>query len=231
MLKVGDTVEAIVLSIDPAARRIGLGLKQALGDPWATVSEKFPVGSVVEAPVVSFTKFGAFVQLAEGVEGMIHISEIAADKRLNHPTDVLRIGELVKALVLEVDSTKRQLKLSIKQLIPTDIDEFLADHKSGDTVTGRIISVDGSNARVELGQGIIAPCKLPAAAPEPEAAPASTGAVDLSAFSSLLKAKWQGNAPVAAAKPKSETPAPGQIRTFRITTLDPATKLIELALA
>jgi len=147
MLKLGDTVETVILAIDPAAKRIGLGLKQALGDPWAGITQKFPIGSTIEAPVVSFTKFGAFVQLAEGVEGMIHISEITAEKRLNHPTEVLRIGEVVKAQVLDIDETKRQLKLSIKQLIPTDIDEFLADHKLGDTVTGRIISIDGGNAR------------------------------------------------------------------------------------
>ena len=230
MLKIGDTVEAMILGIDTDAKRIALGLKQALGDPWADVPQRFPVGSAVTAPVVSFTKFGAFVQLAEGVEGMIHISEITAEKRLNHPTDVLRIGEVVKAQILEVDSTKRQLKLSIKQLIPSDLDEFLGDHKQGDKVTGRIISIDHNKARVELGEGIFAPCTLPAAAAEEAAAPASTGAVDLSAFSSLLKAKWQGATPTNT-KPKSEAPAPGQIRSFRISKLDAEAKQLELELA
>jgi small subunit ribosomal protein S1 len=231
MLKVGDVVETVILSIDTAARRIGLGLKQTLGDPWADIATKFPVGSAIEAPVVSFTKFGAFIQVAEGVEGMIHISEITAEKRLNHPSDVLRVGQVVKAQVLDVDTTKRQLRLSIKQLIPSDLDEFLADHKQGDTVTGRIISINTGKARVELGEGIFAPCTLPTAAAEPEAAPASTGAVDLSALGSLLKAKWQGAAPATAAKPKAETPAPGQIRSFRISTLDRETKQLELDLA
>src|SRR6202044_2070168 len=202
MLKVGDTVETLILNIDPAAKRIGLGLKQALGDPWADIAQKFPIGTAVEAPVVSFTKFGAFVQLAEGIEGMIHISEITAEKRINPPTDVLRIGEVVKAQILDVDKEKRQLRLSIKQLIPTDIDEFLADHKQGDTVTGRIIDITNNKARVELGEGIFAPQTLPPA-PVEEAAPAAPGAVDLSAFSSLLKAKWQGATPTTAAKPKS----------------------------
>jgi small subunit ribosomal protein S1 len=229
IVKVGDTVEAVILGIDTDARRIALGLKQTLGDPWADIAQKFPVGSAIEAPVVSFTKFGAFVQLAEGVEGMIHISEITAEKRLNHPTDVLRIGEVVKAQVLDVDTAKRQLRLSIKQLIPSDLDEFLADHKQGDTVTGRIISIDGGKARVELGEGIFAPCVLPAATVE-EAAPASTGAVDLSAFSSLLKAKWQGAAP-ANSKPKAEVPAAGQIRSFRISKLELETKQLEIELA
>jgi small subunit ribosomal protein S1 len=230
MVKVGDTVEAVILAIDTETKRIGLGLKQALGDPWADIAQKFPVGSQVEAPVVSFTKFGAFVQLAEGIEGMIHISEITAEKRLNHPTDVLRIGEIVKAQILEVDPVKRQLKLSIKQLIPSDLDEFLADHKQGDVVTGRIISIADGKARVELGEGIFAPCVLPIAAVE-EASPVNTGAVDLSAFSSLLKAKWQGAAPAASSKPKSEVPAPGQIRSFRISTYNLEAKQLELELA
>jgi small subunit ribosomal protein S1 len=228
MLKIGDTVEAMILAIDTDSRRIALGLKQALGDPWANITDKFPVGSAIEAPVVSFTKFGAFVQLAEGIEGMIHISEITAEKRLNHPTDVLRIGEVVKAQVLDVDKERRQLRLSIKQLIPSDLDEFLADHKQGDKVTGRIISLDGSKARVELGEGIFAPATLPAG--EEEAAPATTGAVDLSALGSLLKAKWQGSTP-ANTKPKSEAPAPGQIRSFRISRLDAEAKQLELELA
>jgi small subunit ribosomal protein S1 len=230
MLKIGDTVEAMILGIDTDAKRIALGLKQALGDPWTGIGERFPIGSAVEAPVVSFTKFGAFIQVAEGIEGMIHISEITAEKRLNHPTDVLRIGEVVKAQVLDVDTTKRQIRLSIKQLIPSDLDEFLADHQQGDKVTGRIISIDKDKARVELGEGIFALCPLPAAVIE-EAAPASTGPVDLSAFSSLLKAKWQGAAPVTATKQKSETPSPGQIRSFRISKLDAEARQLELELA
>ena len=229
MLKLGDTVETIILSIDTAARRIGLGLKQTLGDPWADIAQKFPVGSTIEAPVLSFTKFGAFVQLAEGVEGMIHISEITAEKRLNHPSDVLRVGQLVKALVLDIDPEKRQLRLSIKQLIPTDIDEFLADHQPGDTVTGRIIDIIGTHARVELGEGILAPCQLPATTPEATPTP-SIGAVDLSALGSLLKAKWQGATPTNI-KPKAEAPAPGQIRSFRISKLDRESKQVELDLA
>ncbi len=230
MLKVGDTVEAMILGIDTGARRIALGLKQALGDPWANISEKFPVGSAVQAPVSSFTKFGAFLQLSEGVEGMVHISEIVADRRLNHPSDALRVGEQVNALVLDVDKEKRQLRLSIKQLLPTGLDDFLADHKQGDKVTGRIISITGSKASVELGEGIVAPATLPVAPAEEVAASATTGAVDLSALGSLLKAKWQGSTPATSTKPKSETPAPGQIRSFRITTLNPESKQIELEL-
>ena len=125
--------------MEPAEKRISLGLKQALGDPWADVAAKFPVGSEVEGPVTRLTKFGAFVQVAEGVEGLVHISEIVADRRLNHPSDVLRVGEVVKAQVVAVDAEKRQIKLSMKQLIPTGLGEYLEEHKVGDAVSGRVV--------------------------------------------------------------------------------------------
>src|SRR5262249_25163011 len=97
VVKAGDQVEVVVLGVQPAERRISLGLKQALGDPWADVPGKFPVGSVVEGTVASIQKFGAFVELAEGVEGMIHVGDISAEKRINHPQDVLKVGQTVKA--------------------------------------------------------------------------------------------------------------------------------------
>src|SRR5262249_13701007 len=103
LVKPGETVEAVVVGVNAAGSRMSLGLKQALGDPWAEVPQKFPVGSVVEGPVTSITKFGAFVQIAEGVEGMIHVSEISAEKRINHPQDVLRMGQTTKALVVAIE--------------------------------------------------------------------------------------------------------------------------------
>src|ERR1700730_13791702 len=154
VVKTGETVEAVILGVNAAEGRISLGLKQALGDPWAEVAQKFAPGTVIEGPVTSLTKFGAFVQLAEGVEGMIHVSEIAAEKRVERPQDVLRTGQIVKAKVLAVDKEKRQIKLSMKQLIPTGLDEYIAEHNQGDVVTGRLIEVSGENATVELGEGI-----------------------------------------------------------------------------
>jgi small subunit ribosomal protein S1 len=231
LLKPGETVEAVILGINSPERRISLGLKQALGDPWAEAAQKFPAGSVIEGPVTSFTKFGAFVQLAEGVEGMIHISEIVSDKRLNHPQDVLRAGQVVKAQVLEVDKDKRQLKLSMKQLIPLSIDEYIAEHQAGDVVTGRLIEVSLGQARVELGEGVAGACRLPAEAAVPATPtdePAPKGAVDLSALSSMLKKRWKDGAP--ASEPKKEAVQAGQVRSFRIVKLDPATKQIELEL-
>ncbi|WP_263385455.1 30S ribosomal protein S1 [Granulicella arctica] len=227
MVKVGESVEVVILGISVPERRMSLGLKQTLGDPWVEGAEKYGVGSVVEGPVVSFTKFGAFVQVAEGVEGMVHISEITAEKRLNHPQDVLRTGEIVKAKVLEFDKEKRQLKLSIKQMVPTGLDEFLAEHQVGDLVTGRIVEVNGERGRVELGEGVFASCRIVEAAPAAEAT--SGGALDLSSLTSLLNAKWKGASTSSA--PKSEAVKAGQIRSFKIITLNPETKEIALELA
>jgi small subunit ribosomal protein S1 len=222
LVKVGETVEAVILGINVAERRMALGLKQTLGDPWVEGAGKYGVGSVVEGPVVSFTKFGAFIQVAEGVEGMVHISEITAEKRLNHPQDVLRSGQVVKAKVLEFDKEKRQLKLSIKQMVPTGLEEFFADHAVGDLVTGRIVEVNGERGRVELGEGVFAECRVAAEAPVAEQG--AGGAVDLSSLTSLLNAKWKGAATKAA--PKAEAVHAGQIRSFQIVRLEPEAKLI-----
>ncbi len=161
VVKPGETVDAVILSVNPAERRLGLGLKQTLGDPWAEVAEKFSVGSAIEGPITSITKFGAFVQLAEGVEGMIHVSEISAEKRVNHPQELLKVGQTVKAQVMAIDKEKRQLRLSMKQLVPTGLDEYIVERKEGDVVTGRIVEVAGEHARVELGDGIQATAELP----------------------------------------------------------------------
>ncbi len=227
MVKTGETVDVVILGIDLAQQRMSLGLKQTLGDPWAEAAQKFPVGSQVEGTVTSFMKFGAFVQLAEGVEGMVHISEIVADRRLNHPSDALRVGEHVKAKVLELDQEKRQLRLSIKQLIPTGLDEFVEEHQEGDTVSGRIVDVTDGLARVELGEGVFAMSTLPVASAVVEAAPVA-GALDLSSLSSMLNAKWKGGASSVAAKP--EPVRAGQIRSFRIAKLDRDAKTLELVL-
>ena len=234
LVKPGEVVDAIILAINLPERRMSLGLKQALGDPWADASEKFAVGSVVEGPVVSITKFGAFVQLAEGVEGMIHISDMSPEKRINHPSDMLKIGQVVKAQVLAFDKDKRQIKLGMKQLVPSGLDEYIAEHKAGDVVSGRMMEVSGGQARVELGEGIQAQCSVNVAAAEKEkdtpveSNPASSKP-DLSSLGSMLQARWKGASPAANAKP--EPLRTGQVRQFRIKKLDVPTKKIELELA
>jgi small subunit ribosomal protein S1 len=233
VVKPGETVEAVILGVNVAERRISLGLKQALGDPWADAVQKFAVGSAAEGPVTNITKFGAFVQLAEGVEGMIHVSEISAEKRIDHPSDVLKVGQTVKVLVLAVDPEKRLMRLSMKQLVATGLDEYIAEHKEGDVVTGRMIEIAGGHARVELGEGIQARCRMSAASGDAEEKEkqSETGAgatkADLSSLGSMLQARWKGGSGEA----KPEPVRAGQIRQFRITQLDAPAKKIEVELA
>jgi small subunit ribosomal protein S1 len=230
VVKQGDRVDAVILNIKPEERRISLGLKHALVDPWSEVRIKFPEGSQIEGPVTKIMNFGAFVQLTEGVEGLVHVSEIVADRRINHPSDVLRAGQVVKALVLAIDTEKRQIKLSMKQLIPTSIDEYIAEHKAGDVVSGRVMELGAGSAVVELGEGIRAQCRVKAAAASaPAAEPKTEAKADLSSLTSLLSARWKGNAPAAEAKP--EALAEGQIRSFRIVRLNADAKKIEVELA
>ena len=223
----GDTVDVVVLGVNAPDRRISLGLKQALGDPWADAAQKFPVGSVVEGPVTSIQKFGAFVQVSEGIEGMVHVGDVSTEKRINHPQDVLHTGQVVKAQVLELDIEKRRLRLGMRQLIPTSLDEYIAEHKEGDVVTGRMTDVSGSRAKVELGEGVHATCRLSAEAPREEENFKQDN-VDLSSLTSMLQARWKGSQ--GGGGPKGEGPRSGQIRSFRISKLDAATKKIELEL-
>ena len=173
--------------------------------------------------------FGAFVELAEGIEGLVHVSEISAEKRINHPQDLLHAGQLVKAQVLAIDAEKRQIKLSMKQLIPTSIDEYIAEHKPGDVVSGRVIEAAASHALIELGEGIRAACHVSAGVAVPQAEAKTEGKADLSALSSMLKARWKGNAPAASNAP--EPLSEGQIRSFKIVKLDAEARKIEVALA
>ena len=227
IVKPGERVDAIILAIQPEQRRISLGLKQTLTDPWAEVAQKFPIGSQAQGPVTKLMTFGAFVQIAEGVEGLVHISEIVANRRLNHPSEVLHTGQTVQAQVLAIDGGKRQIKLSMKQLIPTSLDEYIAEHNVGDKVSGRVVTE--LPAIIELGEGIRGTCGAAAAPTVSSAASAAPAKADLSSLTSMLQARWKGSAPAAASQP--EPLQAGQIRTFKIIRLDPATKTIEVELA
>ncbi len=237
VVAVGDQVEVVILSIDTEAKRMGLGLKQALGDPWIEVVKTIHAGAAIEGPVTRLTPFGAFVELAPGVEGLVHISEITAERRLNHPSDLLHVGEVVKAQVLEMDREKRQLKLSIKQLVPTGLDEFLEEHAVGDVVSGRIVEIDevARMARVELGQGILALCAVPVVAESVVSGAGAQFPVDLSQIGALFANKWKTE---VAKTPKrtaesvvaSARPSAGQVRSFRLMAVDVAGKKLELAL-
>jgi small subunit ribosomal protein S1 len=228
IVKPGEIVEAVILGINPADRRIALGLKQALGNPWNEVSRKFPVGSVIEGPVTSLTKFGAFVQLMEGIEGMIHVSDMSAERRVNHPQDMLKVGQSVKAQVLEIDTEKRRVRLGMKQMLPTTLEEYISEHKVGDVVTGRVAGISGQSAQVELADGVVATCQASQPTGAQQSSQASAGA-DVSSLTAMLQARWKGGGQSAESGP--EALRQGQVRSFRITQLDAAAKSIRLELA
>jgi small subunit ribosomal protein S1 len=229
VLKAGEMVEALVLGVNAQERRIALGLKQALGDPWEEAVRKYAQGTVVEGPVTSLTNFGCFVDLGDGIEGMIHISDITREKRLNHPREALSVGQTVRAAVLELDRERRRIKLGIKQLEPTTADEYIAEHQVGELVTGRIVETRNGRAKVELGEGMFAECAIPqetVAAPE---APEPAGKTDLASLTAMLSAKWKQGA--ASKSDSPEAARAGQIRSFRIIKLDQPNKKIEIELA
>jgi small subunit ribosomal protein S1 len=160
--------------------------------------------------------------MSEGVEGLVHISEITTERRLAHPQEALKVGQVVRAQVLAIDAEKRQAKLSMKQLVPTSLDEYVAEHKVGDVVSGRVVEQREGAVTVELGEGIRVACRLRSDAVEKAQ---SGGAADLSALTSLLQSKWKGK---AAAGP--EPVQVGQVRNFRIVALDNEAKRIEVEL-
>ena len=229
VLKPGDAVEVVVLGVNAAEHRVSLGLKQTLGDPWAEAEKKYQPGTIVEGPVTSLTKFGAFVQLEGEIEGMIHVGDISAEKRIEHPQDVLKNGQQVRAIVLELDRDRRRLRLGLKQLQPTSVDEYIAEHKEGDMVTGRVSDVSRGKVTVELGEGVRASCPLGGESREDNQS--SAGRADLSALSSMLKNKWKMGQSDLTAPARKEPAKAGQVRSFRIAKLDAEKKRIELELA
>ena len=222
VVKPGELVDVVILGVNPADKRIALGLKQALGDPWNDAIQKFPVGGIAEGPVTSLAKFGAFVDLGGGIEGMIHVGDITGEKRLEHPSELLKTGQVVKAKVLEVDRERRRFKLGMKQLEPTSIDEYIAERKAGETVSGRIVDVKGDRVKVELGEGVMALCKLPE---QKQESSGGSKAADLSSLTAMLSQKWKSGGASAEA---AEAPHAGQIRSFKITSIDVEKKKIDL---
>jgi small subunit ribosomal protein S1 len=230
LVKPGDVVEVVVLAVNPSDKRISLTLKQALGDPWEEVGTKYPIGSIVEGPVTQLKPFGAFVQVTENVEGMIHVGDIVNDKRINHPQDELKTGQVVRCVVLENDREKRRLRLGMKQLQPTSLDEYIAEHKEGDEVSGRVTEVNRGRAHVELGEGVQGTCALAVQEAKQEQ---KSSAADLSTLSSMLASKWKGGGvaePGGETASRRETLRSGQVRSFRIAKLDAGKKKIELEL-
>ena len=154
ILNVGDTVEAMVLGVDLQARRISLGLKQIEANPWLELAEKYPVGTRITGAVRNLTEFGAFVEVEEGIDGLIHISDMSWSKRLKHPSEALKKGDTVEAMVLNVDAENQRLSLGLKQLATDIWDEFFAEHHAGNVVEGKVVRMTNFGAFVELADGI-----------------------------------------------------------------------------
>lgn len=230
VLTVGEEVEAVILELNAGKRRAALGLKQALGDPWERLETDHPVGSVVPGTVQKTTNFGAFVEIAEGVEGLLHVSDITSDRRLNHPNEVLKTGQSITVKILEIDRANRRLKLGMKQLEPTELDKYVASVTVGDTVNGRVLKASAEKIDVELDEGVRGVCRLvapEAPAPSEEPSAAATDA-DVSSLSARLQAAWKGGVPGSGqAGAEFQT---GEVRTFKVTHVDAASGVIELAL-
>jgi len=154
VMTVSDTVEAVVLDVDKAARRLSLGLRQTEPNPWQTISEKYHEGDRITGKVRNLTDFGAFIEVEEGIDGLVHISDMSWTKRLKHPSEMLKKGDDVEAVILKIDSENQRLSLGIKQLQPNIWEEFFKTYSVGDLVTGRIVRLTDFGAFVEISEGI-----------------------------------------------------------------------------
>ncbi|HKE25653.1 MAG TPA: 30S ribosomal protein S1 [Bryobacteraceae bacterium] len=158
VVKPGDQVEAVVLEVHPKERRISLGLKQLEPNPWTTIDSRYSVGSVVEGRVRNMTDFGAFVEIEEGIDGLVHVSDLSWTKRVKHPSEVLRKGQVVQAVILNIDSGSHRLSLGIKQLQPDAWESYFQTHQVGDTAHGRVCRLASFGAFVELAEGVEGLC-------------------------------------------------------------------------
>ena len=156
----GDAVEVEVLGVDPKARRISLGMKQVQDNPWRTLSERYQVGSRVHGRVRNLTDFGAFIEIEDGVDGLVHVSDISWSRRVKHPGEVLKKGQQVDAVITGIDPDNRRMSLSIKDLEPNAWNEFVSSHKPGDLVKGKIARFASFGAFVELGDNLEGLCHI-----------------------------------------------------------------------
>jgi small subunit ribosomal protein S1 len=158
VVKVGDAVEAVVLEVKPRDRRISLGIKQLEADPWTTVADRYSIGSVVEGRVRKLADFGAFVEIEEGIDGLVHVSDMSWTAHVKHPSEVVKKGQQVQAVILHIDAANRRLSLGIKQLQPDAWETFFRSHDIGDTVRGRVCRAASFGVFVELAPGVEGLC-------------------------------------------------------------------------
>jgi small subunit ribosomal protein S1 len=152
--RIGDTVEVMVLDCDPAKRRISLGMKQIEPNPWALIEEKYPVGTKVVGRVKTVTDFGIFIGFDEGVDGLVHVSEISWTKKIKHPNELYKKGQEVEAVVLNIDRRNERFSLGIKQLSPDPWRDVARRYRKGEVVSGKVTNVTDFGAFVELEEGI-----------------------------------------------------------------------------
>ncbi|HEV8335431.1 MAG TPA: S1 RNA-binding domain-containing protein, partial [Candidatus Polarisedimenticolia bacterium] len=154
VLAVGDTVEAVVLDVDQEGRRLSLGLRQTEPNPWDLIAEKYHVGDRISGKVRNLTDFGAFVEVEEGIDGLVHISDLSWTKRMRHPSELLKKGDTVEAIILKIDSENQRLSLGIKQLSPNIWEEFFRLRQVGDIVPGKVVRLTDFGAFLEVEEGI-----------------------------------------------------------------------------
>jgi small subunit ribosomal protein S1 len=158
LVNIGDQVEAVVLNVNATERRISLGLKQLESNPWESLIEKFPVGAIVEGKVRNLTDFGAFIEIEDGIDGLVHVSNLSWTKRVKHPSEVLKKGDKVKAIVLAIEPDQRRLSLGVKQLQPDVWDTFFEQHRVGDVIHGKVLRLASFGAFVEIADGVEGLC-------------------------------------------------------------------------
>ncbi|MBI1955971.1 MAG: 30S ribosomal protein S1, partial [Acidobacteria bacterium] len=187
ILSSGDTVEVMVLDVNPQGQRISLGLKQTEPNPWATLAERYPVGTVIQGRVRSLTDFGAFVEVEEGIDGLVHVSDISWAKRIRKPAEVLRKGDTVQAVVLKIDPENQRLSLGIKQLQPDAWETFCSNYRVGDAVNGKVVRKTSFGIFVELGEGMEGLCHNSEIPPNHEDGQAPTLEVGQSSNFKIIK--------------------------------------------
>jgi small subunit ribosomal protein S1 len=154
ILKVGEDVEAVVLAIDMGNRKISLGLKQITENPWSSIADKYPVGTKIEGQIKNMTDFGMFIGIEEGIDGLVHVSDISWTKRIKHPSDVYSKGDIIQAVVLKVDIENERLSLGIKQFHPDPWSVAPDKYRTGAKVTGKVTSLTDFGVFVELEEGV-----------------------------------------------------------------------------
>src|SRR5210317_471948 len=154
ILTVGDEVETVVLALDIPNRRISLGLKQIEPNPWEVIGEKFPIGTIIEGQVKNITDFGVFIGVDEGIDGLVHISDLSWTKRVKHPSEIFKKGDTVKAVVLNIDRDNERFSLGLKQLTPDPWESIPVKYSPGTIVRGKATSVTDFGVFLEIEEGI-----------------------------------------------------------------------------